>query len=386
MKLSNTVFPAVVLAAVLHASDADAGERHDHRPPPPPAGDTYNTASNEFEFSPSVQNELNNMIKNNNNIEIGDLSHEARAEVENWVNAQGGSVEQEFGEGSFSPSSISTLTNTTNVSNEQQQQQSQINGGNNLSIDGDDYRAFSFTATQGVSSAVLAAAGSCNEINNKGTAFNVGAILGALGFGTSSGTHEIADERCQVVVASLEKMLRDDEQLHELAYLDKQLDHKTLMRVLDHWLNRPHNPASGESPAAAVEHAGGILAAAAEVGALRVGLTSAVMAKRDLVNGGKTNPTPEEIYTAALLGGSEDGESILDTQWNLQQEREDARRIQLAQEVQVITIPSIELPNGVIINIGDRDGDEAAAAARAVEEEARRAAEETDDTTFDPNP
>lgn len=374
MKLSSAIFPTVVLATILNVSDADAREEHRHNPPPPPAGDTYNTASNEFEFSPEVQNELNGWIKNHNvnggnrnNIEIGDLSPEARAEVENWVNAQGGSVEQEFGEGSFSPSSLSSLEADLSNTNTNTNTATATNAGNNLSIDGDDYRAFSFTATQGVSSAVLAAAGSCNEINNKGTAFNVGAILGALGFGTSSGTHEIADERCQVVVAGLNKMLRDDEQLHELAYLDRKLDHETMMRVLDHWLNRPHNPASGESHAAAVEHAGGILAAAAEVGALKVGLTSAVMAKRDLVRGGNDNPTPEEIYTAALLNDAEGGDSILDKQWALQQAREDARRIQLAQELQVIKIPAVELSNGTRLNIGDRAGDEAAAEKRLEE-------------------
>lgn len=126
MKLSHTTFAAALLTAGLNvATPAEASERHgEGRPSSEPTtvyqggGGAEVEVGNENTFSPEVANELNNWIKNSQSqynggnevgVDISGLSPEARAEVQNWVEARGGSVEQEFGDGSFSPNSMSSL-------------------------------------------------------------------------------------------------------------------------------------------------------------------------------------------------------------------------------------------------------------------------------------
>ena len=230
--------------------------------------------------------------------------------------------------------------------------------GDKLTIEGDEYKAFAFTATQGVSSAVLAAAAQCNEVNNEGFSFNIGSILGAIGFADTDGKHEIADERCLTVVTSLQKLLNDDQQLHELALLERQLDHYAFMKVLTHVLDRDWDPKTNtQGPATQAEHAAGLLAVAKEVVGFEIGLTSAVIAKKRL---SKTDATPEDIYTEALMFDLDDpsSKSVFDlVSDRVLDKREKQEKLEQVEQILIPTIKSGELT----YTIGNRDFDEAAA-------------------------
>jgi len=241
------------------------------------------------------------------------------------------------------------------ASSDQKQQQSLSNN-----IDGDShkYRAFAFTATNGVTAAVQAAAGQCNEINNDGFAVNLGAILGAIGFADSDGVHEIADERCQVVVTALQKILIDDQQQHEMEYLDKVHGHEVLMLALDHYFNYMKDDHNHDSESSIIEHAAATLTAAAASDKFRIGVATAVLSKQQLIAAGKkaSSLKPEDIYSEGLKQ-LEKNESLLDKQIDIEAAKVAARALKLQETKQVFNIPVVNLSNGETMTIGDAEGD-----------------------------
>lgn len=324
-----------------------------------------------FNSGATATNDLDLNNRNANDVDVNN-----RSANENNLHSTNENDLHNTNENDLRDTNTNDVNNTNNLKGGTQQQ----GISNNPSFNTTNKNKFmAFTATQGVNAAVIAAASSCNEINNKGFAANAGYMLAFLGLAASHGHHQIADERCQMIAMSMQKMLIDSEQRHKLEFLAQTMEHDLLVKII-----------SAYTTASPEDQAAGILAVASKVVPLEIGYTTMFEAREQAAKAlqqSRTGGTPDRLSILQQAfrreevrdeNGNKIGTSSLLN--NITQDSYDAwaRRNPKIVE-QAFHIPTITSGSGDnIIEIipGDRPGDErrykASEEARAAEEKKSR--------------